>query len=164
VGSLLTLSGRLGIAVPQGIKDVDLVVSADSVGINRLSLLLPKISPNAQGLLSFQGSVTGVPDSLAIAGKLKLDGVNLPDIAQAVSAPFIPSQGLLSFDGTVNGKLPAPRLLGSWRVSDVAIPPLQLASLEFRGLVDPLSPIPSADGALHLQELRVNQVVVTRSC
>jgi len=163
VGSLLTLSGRLGIAVPQGIKDVDLVVSADSVGINRLSLLLPKISPNAQGLLSFQGSVTGVPDSLAIAGKLKLDGVNLPDIAQAVSAPFIPSQGLLSFDGTVNGKLPAPRLLGSWRVSDVAIPPLRLASLEFRGLVDPLSPIPSADGALRLQELRVNQVVVTRS-
>ncbi len=163
VGNLLTLSGRLGIALPQGIKDVDLVVSATSVGINRLSLLLPKISPNAQGLISFQGSVTGVPDSLAIAGKLKLDGVNLPDIAKAVSAPFIPSQGLLSFDGTVNGKLPTPRLLGSWRVSDVAIPPLRLASLEFRGLVDPLSPIPSADGVLRLQELRVNQIVVTRS-
>jgi translocation and assembly module TamB len=163
VGDLLSLSGRLGIVLPQGIKDVDLVVSASGVRLNRLSLLLPKISPTAQGLISFQGSLVGVPESLAIAGKLKLDGVNLPDIAQAVSAPFIPSQGLLSFDGTVNGKLPAPRLLGSWRVSDVAIQPLKLANLEFRGLVDPLAPVPSANGVLRLQELMVNRVTVARS-
>jgi len=163
VGSILTLSGRVGITLPQGIKDVDLAVSADGVRVNRLAVLLPKISPNAQGLISFQGRLVGVPESLAIAGKLKLEGMNLPDIAQAVSAPFIPSQGLLSFDGTVNGKLPTPRLLGSWRVSDVAIQPLKLANLEFRGLVDPLSPLPTADGVLRLQELTVNRVVVTRS-
>ncbi len=163
MGDLLSLSGRLAIVLPQGIKDVDLAVTANGVGVSRLSLLLPKISPTAQGLISFQGSVVGVPDSLAIAGKLKLDGINLPDIAQVVSAPFIPSRGLLSFDGTVDGKLPTPRLLGSWRVSDFSLQPVKLANLEFRGLVDPLSPIPSADGVLRLQELTVNQVVVTRS-
>lgn len=163
VGDLLSLSGRVAIALPQVIKDVDLAVRADGVRLSRLSLLLPKISPTAQGLISFQGSVVGVPDSLAIAGKLKLDGVNLPDIAQAVSAPFIPSQGLLSFDGTVNGKLPAPRLLGSWRVSDFSLQPVKLANLEFRGLVDPLAPVPIADGVLRLQELTVNRVTVARS-
>ena len=163
VGDWLSLSGRVGIVLPQGITDVDLAVTANSVGVNRLAVLLPQIPPTAQGLISFQGSLVGVPESLVIAGKLKLDAVNLPDIAKAVSAPFVPSQGLLSFDGTVDGKLPAPRLLGSWRVSDLAIQPLRLANLEFRGLVDPLAPVSTADGVLRLQEMTVNQVAVARS-
>jgi translocation and assembly module TamB len=160
VGDLLSLQGRVGISLPEGITDLDLGVTARSIAVNKLALLIPKLPANAQGVVSFDGRLVGKPANLQIDGKLNLDKVNLADISQVVSIPFMPSQGLISFNGQVNGNLPTPRLVGNWRISDVALQNLSLALVEFRGTVDAFAPVPVGDGVLRLENLNFNQIPI----
>lgn len=161
VSDLLQVQGTIGVSLPNGISSVDLAVQAERLAVNRLALFLPNLSPQAQGTVSFRGQLSGAISSLGIDGSLSLEGVNLKEVSPVI--PFLPSQGRLSFKGQVSGKLPAPRLIGDWRISDVAFPFLRLAVAHFRGTIDPLGTIPTADGVLRVQNLVVNDQTIAES-
>lgn len=163
VGNLLHLTGRVGIAFPLQIIDLDVQVQTAGIGVNQLAVLIPQLPKNAQGMLNFTGRLAGKPENLEIKGTLSLKQVNLADIAQVVQLPFLPRQGVISFTGQVQGRLPAPRLIGSWQISELAVQALRIGLVEFRGTIAPLADIPLADGVLRVQNVVVNQISLSEA-
>lgn len=129
VGNYLTANGKVNLAfnadrVPKGIDSVDLNLIARDVSIRRLRSFIPKLSSQATGAVNFNGKLAGPIDKLAIAGNLRVNGVEIDRVASSFlpstgnPKPSLPS-GAVAFTGNVSGSVNSPKLAGNLEVADL---------------------------------------------